>query len=95
MLFRSEDRYYAKASVTGAVTGQRTPRADEKAEDREKEDQAFAERQAALKAKLEREQALGAFTVLLPKSTVDPLLRERSALVAVEKKDAKGVKGKK
>lgn len=84
-----EDRYYVKASVTGAVPEKRTPRADEKAEDQEKEDKAFAERQAALKAKLEREQALGVFTVLLPKSTVDPLLRERSALVAVEKKDAK------
>jgi len=45
-----------------------------------------------MKAKLEREQALGAFTVLLPKSTVDPLLRERSALVAVEQKDAKDAK---
>jgi hypothetical protein len=27
--------------------------------------------------------------VLLPKSTVEPLLRERSALLAVEKKDEK------
>jgi hypothetical protein len=87
-----EDRYYASASVTGAVPEKRTPRADEKAEDKEKEDKAFAERQAALKAKLEREQAIGAFTVLLPKSTVDPLLREGSALVAVEKSDEKGAK---
>jgi hypothetical protein len=84
-----EDRFHVKASVTGTVPDKRTPRPDEKAEDKEKEDKAFAERQAALKAKLEREQALGAFTVLLSKSTVEPLLRERSALVAVEKKDDK------
>jgi hypothetical protein len=91
-----EDRYYAKAAVSGTVPEKRTPRADEKAEDKEKEEKAFAERQAAMKAKLEREQALGAFTVLLPKSTVDPLLRERSALVVAEKKDAKKeTKGKK
>jgi Domain of unknown function (DUF4340) len=91
-----EDRYYVKAAVSGTVPEKRTPRADEKAEDKEKEEKAFAERQAALKAKLEREQALGAFTVLLPKSTVDPLLRDRSALVVVEKKDAKKeAKGKK
>ena len=91
-----EDRYYVKAAVSGTVPEKRTPRADEKAEDKEKEEKAFAERQAALKAKLEREQALGAFTVLLPKSTVDPLLRDRSALVVVEKKDAKTeAKGKK
>jgi hypothetical protein len=84
-----EDRYYAKASVTGAVPEKREPRADEKAEDKAKEDKAFAERQAAMKAKLEREQSLGAFTVLLPKSTAEPLLRERSALLlVVEKKDA-------
>lgn len=84
-----EDRYYVKAAVSGTVPEKRTPRADEKAEDKEKEEKAFAERQAALKAKLERERALGAFTVLLPKSAVDPLLRDRSALVVVEKKDAK------
>jgi hypothetical protein len=82
-----EDRYHVKASVTGAVPEKRTPRPDEKAEDRDKEEKAFAERQAALKAKLAREQALGAFTVLVPKSTVEPLLRERSALVAVVPKD--------
>ena len=60
-----EDRYYAKGSVSGAVLEKRTPRPDEKPEDKDKEEKAFAERQAAVKAKLEREQALGAFTVLL------------------------------
>jgi hypothetical protein len=87
-----EDGYYAKASVSGTVPDKREPRDDEKAEDREKEDKAFAERQAAMKAKLAREQGLGAFTVLLPKSAVEPLLRERAALVAVEKKGEKGKK---
>jgi hypothetical protein len=90
-----EDRYYAKASVSGIVPEKREARGDEKAEDKDKGDKAFAERQAAMKAKLAREQALGAFTVLLPKSTVEPLLRERSALVAVEKKDEKKVERKK
>lgn len=84
-----EDRYHVRASVAGTAPEQRAPRAEEKAEDKEKADKAFAERQAALKAKLAREQALGAYTVLVPKSTVEPLLRERSALVAVEKKDEK------
>jgi hypothetical protein len=87
-----EDRYHVKASVTGTVPEKRAPRADEKAEDKEKEDKSFAERQAVLKAKLERERSLGAFVVLLPKSSVAPLLRERAALVAVEKKDEKGRK---
>jgi hypothetical protein len=87
-----EDRYYVKASVAGTAPVSRTPRADEKAEDKEKEDKAFVERQAAARAKLEREQALGAFTVLLPKAAAEPLLRERAALVAVEKKDDAGKK---
>ncbi len=84
-----EDRYYVRASVAGSVPESRTPRPDEKAADREKEDKAFSERQAALKARLAREQALGAYTVLVAKPAVEPLLRERSALVAVEKKDDK------
>jgi hypothetical protein len=87
-----EDRYYARSSVAGAVPEKREARPDEKPEEKEKADKAFAERQATTKAKLEREQALGAFTVLLPKSTVEPLLRERTALVAVEKKDEAGAK---
>lgn len=87
-----EDRYYVRGSVTGTVPEKRAPRADEKAEEKDKADKAFVERQAALKAKLEREQALGAFVVLLPKSAVEPLLRDRAALVAVEKKDGKGGK---
>lgn len=90
-----EDRYYARASVTGSVPEPRSPRPDEKAEDKEKEDKAFAEHQAALKAKLERERALGAYTVLLPKATVEPLLRERGALLAVQKKDAKNAPARK
>jgi hypothetical protein len=94
-----EDRYYAKATVTGTVPEGRAPHADEKAEDKEREDKAFAERQSAMKAKLERERSLGAFTVLLAKSTVDPLLREQAALVVVEKSDdqtkKKDDKGKK
>lgn len=94
-----EDRYYAKGTVTGTVPESRAPRTDEKAEDKEREDKAFAERQSAMKAKLERERSLGAFTVLLAKSTVDPLLREQAALVVVEKSDdqtkKKDDKGKK
>jgi hypothetical protein len=84
-----EDRYYAKASVSGAIAEKREPRAGEKSGETDKEDKAFAERQAAMKAKLEREQSLGAFTVLIPKSTVEPLLRDRGALLVAEKPDAK------
>jgi hypothetical protein len=87
-----EDRYYVRTSVSGTVPESRTPPADEKADDKEKQDKAFAERKAELAARLERQKAVGAFVVLVPKSAVEPLLRERSELVAVEKRDAKAKK---
>jgi hypothetical protein len=86
------DRYYVRSAVAGAVAESRTPSADEKPDEKEKQDKAFAERKAQLTARLEREKALGAFTVLVAKSAVEPLLRERTALVAVARKDEKGAK---
>jgi len=80
-----EDRYYVRSSVTGTVPEARTPAADEKPEDKEKLDQAFAERRAEAAAKLAREQAVGAFIVMVNKSAVEPLLRGRGELVAVAK----------
>ena len=50
---------------------------DEKAEDKEKADKAFAEQKELLAAKLAREQALAGRTVLVAKTAVDPLLRDR------------------
>lgn len=87
-----EDRYYVRSSVTGTVPDARTPAADEKPEDREKLDKAFAERRAEASAKLAREQAFGAFTVMVSKSAVEPLLRSRGDLVAVAKPDRPAAK---
>jgi hypothetical protein len=74
---------------------------DEKAEDKEKADKAFAERKDALAAKLAHEQSVGGRTVLITKVAADPLLRDRNDLIKVDKpkdakaKDAKGAKGAK
>lgn len=87
-----EDRYYVRSSVTGTVANARTPAADEKPEDREKLDKAFGERRAEAAAKLAREQAVGAFTVMVSKSAVEPLLRSRDDLVAVAKPDKPAAK---
>jgi hypothetical protein len=84
-----EGRYYVKSVVAGAVPESRSASADEKPDDKEKLDKAFAERKEQAAAKLEREKGVGAFTVLVPKSAVEPLLRERAGLVAVDKKDEK------
>jgi hypothetical protein len=84
-----QDRYYVKTSVSGTVPETRTPAADEKPEDKEKNEKAFAERKEALAAKLARERAVAGQTVLVEQSSIAPLLRDRSALLAVPKpKDA-------
>lgn len=85
-------RRYVKTSVTGTVPEARTPPADEKPEDREKDEKAFTERKELLAAKLAREKAVAGPTVLVQSSSLEPLLRDRAALLAVEK--PKGAKAK-
>jgi hypothetical protein len=86
-----EDRYYARSTVAGTLPEKRTPPKDEKDADKDAAEKAFADRKAALAAKLEREQAVSGRVVLIPKATLDPLLRERKALIAAPKpKDGKG-----
>ena len=78
-------RHYVKTSVTGAAPEARTPAADEKPEDKEKNEKAFADRKELLAAKLAREKAVAGQTVLVESSSLEPLLRDRAALLAVEK----------
>ena len=55
----------------------------------------FAEQKELLAAKLAREQALAGRTVLVAKTGVDPLLRDRDALIkADEPKDASQGQGR-
>ena len=84
------DLYYVKTSVNGAVPEVPAAAADAKPEEKEKSDKAGAERKELLAAKLAREQAVAGRTVLVAKSSVEPLLRDRAALLAVAKpKDEK------
>jgi hypothetical protein len=78
-------RQYVKTSVTGAVPEARAAAADETAEDKEKNEKAFAERKELLAAKLAREKAVAGQIVLVESASVEPLLRDRAALLAVEK----------
>ena len=85
-----DNRYYVRSKVTGVVPEARKAPGDEKAGDKEKADKAFAEQKEMLAAKLAREQGLAGRTVLVAKTAVDPLLRDRKALLKVDKpKDAK------
>jgi Domain of unknown function (DUF4340) len=71
-----EDRYYVKSAVAGNVAA-----AEEKAGDKGE----AAERKEALAARLAREQAASQWIALVPKSRVEPLLRDRQAVLTVEK----------
>jgi hypothetical protein len=78
-------RRYVKTSVAGVAPATRTPAADEKPEDKEKNEKAFTERKELLAAKLAREKAVAGQTVLVEGASLEPLLRDRAALLAVEK----------
>lgn len=82
------DLYHLKFTVSADIPKSRVVPRNEKPEDKEKADKEFADRNKALAEKLEREKKLEAWTYLVSKTTVDPLLRERAQLLP-EKKDEK------
>ena len=82
------DLYYMKFTVSANLPKTRVVPKDEKPEDKEKADKAFEEQTKAFNEKLEREKKLEAWTYLVSKTTVEPLLRERAQLLP-EKKDEK------
>jgi hypothetical protein len=82
---RVGDNYYVGVSIAGEPRKTRTPAKGEKAEDKAKNDKEFEERRAKLVEKLAREKTLAKWTYLVSKNGVEPLLRERSELLAAKK----------
>lgn len=83
-----DDRWHLKFSVKGEPSKSRAAPKGESAEDKEKADTAFEENRKRLAKKLEAEKRLEAWTYLVNKTTVDPLLRERAQFMP-ERKDTK------
>lgn len=83
-----DDRYYAAVSAFGDPPAARTAGKGESAEEKAKQDKAFEERRAKLAERLAHEKTLERWTYLVPKSSVEPLLRG-SAQLLPEKKVAK------
>jgi hypothetical protein len=79
------ENYPVLVSVTAALPNERTPGKDEKPEDKTKLDQEFQAQQTQLKDKLANEQELENRPYLIAKSTIDQLLKDRSALMAEKK----------
>ena len=76
------ENYPVLVSVNAELPKKRTPAADEKPEDKAKLDQEFQTRQKQLTDKIATEQKLLIWPYLIPKGTIDQLLKERTSLMA-------------
>lgn len=82
----AEENYAMQVSVAGNFPKERTAGKDEKPEDKEKLDKAFAESHKKLEDKLKAEKAFEKWTYSVAKWTVDNLVKDRKDFIA-EKKD--------
>jgi hypothetical protein len=78
------------SAASAELPKERVAPADEKAEDKEKNEKAWKEQQDKLKEKLKKEQALSAWVYKVAKWTVDSVLKDRSALLADKKAAGQG-----
>ena len=81
--------YYVRFSVSGEPLKAHAPEKNEKAEDKAKKDKDFDERRKKLLEKVQGEKKLEAWTYLVSKTTLAPLLRDRAQLLPEKKKPAK------
>lgn len=84
----SEENYALQMNVTGNFPKERTPGKDEKAEDKPKLDKEFTDKQKPLQEKLKNEKQFEKWTYVVPKWTIENLLKDRKDFLA-EKKDEK------
>ena len=83
-------RYFVQVNVQGAPSRPApSAPANEKPEDKDKREKAFAEHTKTFNARIAREKALGPFTVLIAKAKFDDLLKPREAMLAQAARDAK------
>jgi Domain of unknown function (DUF4340) len=85
---KSGDHYLVNVSVSGEPPKTRPVEKDEKAEQKERRDKDFADSRMQLELRLAREKAQSAWTYVVAKKDVEPLLRDRADLIA--KKPEKG-----
>jgi hypothetical protein len=79
------ENYPVAITLKADLTKERTPGKDEKPEDKKKLDDAFAAKFKELTAKVAKEKAFEARVYLVPKTTFDPLIKERSELLEEKK----------
>jgi hypothetical protein len=86
---KTNDNLPLMVSVAADLPKERAPGKDEKAEDKDKLDKEFKEKQQKLEEKLNQEKAYGKWTYLVSNWTLDSLLKERSQLLVEKKEEPK------
>jgi len=86
---KTNDNYPLAITVMASLPKERTPGKDEKAEDKDKLDKEFKEKQKRLEEKLAQEKSFENWVYLVSSWTVDPLLKERSQLLVEKKEEPK------
>jgi hypothetical protein len=81
-----KDDHYVQVGVDANLQKERTPGKDEKPEDKEKLDKEFKEKLAKQEEKLKKEKALEKWVYVVPKYTIEPLLKARQELLKEEPK---------
>ena len=84
-----EENHYLQIGVGGSFPKERTPGKDEKPEDKTKLDKEFADNRKKLEDKLKSEKSFEKWTYVVPKYTVDNLLKERKEFLAEKKEEPK------
>ncbi|HTD68684.1 MAG TPA: DUF4340 domain-containing protein [Candidatus Limnocylindria bacterium] len=83
----SEENYAMQISIAANLPKERTLGKDEKPEDKAKLDKEFADKQKPLEEKLKNGKAFEKWTYVVPKWTVENLLKERKDFLAEKKED--------
>lgn len=86
----SADNYFVTVEVSAELAKERKKEADEKPEDAKAKDEAFTSRLKALEQQLEIEQRLKGRTFEVAKSAVEPLLKDKAALLKKPEAPAAG-----
>ena len=84
------DDYYLTVAVSGEPPRERKPEKGEKAEDKERLDKQFADALTKLDERLKAEKALASWTFVVAGKTLEPLLKDRAALIAKPRKPGAG-----
>lgn len=86
--------YYLSFTVSGAPPRERQPERGEKPEDKERLAKEFAENLKKLDERIKREKSLAGWTFLVAGKALEPLLRERAALIAAKRPDDRSSGGR-